>query len=126
MHLAELAATVRPDLIEPKVLLARALLWKGEREVALKILEDVREAKPAKFAVESDEDAWYRCHQMLGDLYLNDFSRPDLAVPCYLEFRQSAKSGADTLFKLGQAHEALGDLPRAVRFFEQVTSYTEH
>jgi TolA-binding protein len=47
-------------------------------------------------------------------------------VPCYLEFRDSAKSGADTLFKLGQAHEALGDLKKAFKFYEQVTGYTEH
>ena len=41
-----------------------------------------------------------------------------------LRFLQSA---ADILlFKLGQAYEALGDIPRAVRSYEQVTGYTEH
>jgi tetratricopeptide (TPR) repeat protein len=126
LHLAELASTMRPELIEPRVLRARALIWKGERDQALQILEDTRENKPEKFAVGSDEDAWYRLQQMLGDLYLNDYARPDLAVPCYLAFRESVKSGADTLFKLGQAHEALGDLPRALSYFEQVVGYTEH
>lgn len=126
LHLAELASVVTPALIEPKLLRARALLWKGEKEKALQLLEDLREAKPAKFYNDADEDSWYRSHQMLGDMYLNDFSRPDLAVPCYMEFRQSAKSGADTLFKLGQAYEALGDIPRAVRSYEQVTGYAEH
>jgi tetratricopeptide (TPR) repeat protein len=126
LHLAELASVLMPNLIEPRLLRARALLWKGEKERALQVLEDVREAKPAKFAGDADEDAWYRTHQMLGDMYLNDFARPDLAVPCYTEFRDSPKSGADTLFKLGQAYEALGDIPRAVRSYEQVTGYTEH
>lgn len=125
-HLLELARMLRPDSIEVKVMWARAQLWKGERDKALQLLEDVREAKPAKFESSADEEAWYRCHQMLGDLYLNEYSRPDLAVPCYLEFRNSSKSGADTLFKLGQAYENLGDMPRAARFYEQVTGYTEH
>jgi tetratricopeptide (TPR) repeat protein len=126
LHLAELASVVWPQLIEPRLLRARALLWKGEKDRALQVLEDLREAKPAKFYNDADEDAWYRSHQMLGDMYLNDFARADLAIPCYQEFRQSPKSGADTLFKLGQAYEALGDIPRAVRAYEQVTGYTEH
>jgi tetratricopeptide (TPR) repeat protein len=126
LHLARLAATVRPPWIEPKLLAARALLIKGEREEALRILEDLRESKPTKFATESEEDAWYRLLQMLGDLYLNEFSRADLAIPCYLEFKQSPKSGADTLFKLGQAYEALGDHRKAIRYYESVTAYTEH
>jgi tetratricopeptide (TPR) repeat protein len=126
LHLARLAATVRPQWIEPKLLVARALLTKGEREEALRILEDTRENKPAKFASDSEEDAWYRLLQMLGDLYLNEFARADLAIPCYLEFRQSSKSGADTLFKLGQAYEAIGDVRKALRFYESVTAYTEH
>lgn len=126
LHLARLATVVRPQWIEPKLLTARALLWKGEKEEALRILEDLREAKPAKFAAESEEDAWYRMLQILGDLYLNEFNRPDLAIPCYQEFRQSPKSGADTLFKLAQAHEALGNVDKALRYYESVTGYTEH
>jgi hypothetical protein len=90
------------------------------------MFEDIREAKPAKFESSADEEAWYRCAQLLGDLYLNEFNRPDLAVPCYLEFRTSSKSGADTLYKLGQAYENLGDMPRAAYYYEQVTGYTEH
>ncbi len=125
LHLVNLARKLRPDLIEAKVMYARCLLWKGEREEALRVLEDVHEKKPEKMSY-SEEDAWYRCNQLLGDLYLFDYNRPDLAVPCYTEFRQSTKSGADTLFKLGQAHEALGDVPRAAKFYEQVTGYAEH
>lgn len=125
-HLLELARLLKPDSLEVKVLWARAQLWKGERDQALQMLEDVREAKPAKFESSADEEAWYRCAQMLGDLYLNEYNRPDLAVPCYLDFRTSSKSGADTLYKLGQAYENLGDMPRAAYYYEQVTGYTEH
>jgi tetratricopeptide (TPR) repeat protein len=126
LHLADLARVLRPKSVEAQLLCARARLWKGERDDALRMLEDLREAKPAKFENGGDEDAWFRCAQMLGDLYLNEYSRPDLAVPCYLEFRQSTKSGADTLFKLGQAYENLGDMPRAAQYYEQVTGYAEH
>jgi tetratricopeptide (TPR) repeat protein len=66
------------------------------------------------------------CHRLLGDLYLQELGRPDLAVPCYQEFRKSSKSGADTIYKLGQAHEMLGDLPRAKKCYEQVTAYESH
>ena len=43
-----------------------------------------------------------------------------------MEFRKSPKSGADTLFKLGQAYENLGDPARAAHYYEQVTGFTEH
>ena len=49
--------------------------------------------------------------------------RRDLAVPCFLDFRKFPKSGARTLFKLGQAYEQLGDRARAVRCYQQVTAY---
>jgi tetratricopeptide (TPR) repeat protein len=125
LHLTDLARKFRPDLIEPKLMWARCMLWKGERDRALQMLEDIHEKKPEKLSG-SEEDAWFRCVQILGDLYLNDYGRADLAVPCYMEFRNSPKSGADTLFKLGQAYEALGDAAKACRFYEQVTGYTEH
>jgi tetratricopeptide (TPR) repeat protein len=125
LHLADLTCVLRPKNLEPRLLAARARLWKGERDEALRMLEDLREAKPEKMSG-ADEDAWYRTHQLLGDLYLNEYSRPDLAVPCYLEFRKSTKSGADTMFKLGQAYENLGDPARAAQCYEHVTGYTEH
>src|SRR5438874_9285631 len=37
-----------------------------------------------------------------SDLYLNELGRPDLAIASFLDYRQSSKSGADTLYKLGQ------------------------
>jgi tetratricopeptide (TPR) repeat protein len=121
-HLVQLALVVHPESRPARVLLARALLRYGERERALEVLEEVRSPKPEKFAGGEDEEAWFAACQLLGDLYL-EVGRADLAVPCLIDFRESAKSGARTLFKLGQAYEALGDLKRAVRCYKQVTAY---
>ena len=125
MHLAKVASAAQPESTSDKVLEA-ALLRKGERDPALVILEDLREAPPKEFPGEDDQELWYQANRILGDLYLNELSRADLAVPCYSEFRKSTKSGADTLYKLGQAHEACGDLKRAAKFYEQVTAYESH
>jgi len=45
-------------------------------------------------------------------MYLRELDRPDLAVECYTAYRNSAKSGADTLYKLGEAYERLGEAKR--------------
>jgi tetratricopeptide (TPR) repeat protein len=124
-HLADLAFAVRPESVTARVLLARAKLRRGEKEQATALLEDLRAHKPEKLD-DDDSDSWYAACRLLGDLYLNDLGRADLAVACYQEFRQSSKSGADTLYKLGQAYEMLGDLPRAAKCYEQVTAYEGH
>ena len=96
----------------------------GERDEAIALLEQVRTPKPEHFEGD-DEEGWYLACQLLGDLYL-EADRPDLAVPCFLGFRKSPKSGARTLFKLGQAYEQLGDRTRAVKFYKHVVSYDSH
>lgn len=126
LHLAELAQIVEPSNITAMVLRSRLRLLRGERDEALVILEDLREQKPEKFASDDDQEAWYLANRILGNLYLNELSRPDLAIYCFNEFRQSSKSGADTLYRLGQAYEATGDLAKAKRFYELVTGYDGH
>jgi tetratricopeptide (TPR) repeat protein len=121
-HLITLAMIVRPDSLAAKVLLARVQLRYGERDRAMAILEEVHSPKPEKFASGEDEDAWFQSCQQLGDLYL-EIGKPDQAVPCLVDFRKSSKSGARTLFKLGQAYEQLGDNPRAIKCYKQVTAY---
>jgi tetratricopeptide (TPR) repeat protein len=125
-HLLELARVLRPDSRAIKVLLARALLRRGEREEAVAVLEEVRTPKPETFANGEDEEAWLLSCQLLGSLYLNELDKPDLAVECLNAFRKSPKSGADTLYKLAQAYEQLGDWKRAARHYEQVTAYEGH
>ena len=120
-HLIQLAMVVKPESLTAKVLYARLRLRFGERDEAMALLEQVREPKPERFEGD-DEEAWYQACQMLGDLYL-EAGRPDLAVTCLTEFRKSAKSGARTLYKLGQAYEQLGDRAHAVKAYEMVTAY---
>src|SRR5262249_49096421 len=103
LHLAQVAGAVQPVSTSARVFEARARLRKGERDLALVILEDLREAEPKEFPGEDDQEMWFLANRILGDLYLNELARPDLAVLCYTEFRKSTKSGADTLYKLGQA-----------------------
>jgi tetratricopeptide (TPR) repeat protein len=121
-HLTQLALVVMPECRAVKVLLAKVLLRYGERDRAIATLEEVRNPKPEKFASAEDEDAWYQSCQLLSDLYL-EVGRPDLAVPCLIDFRQSSKSGARTLYKMGQAYEQLGDRVRAAKCYKQVTAY---
>jgi tetratricopeptide (TPR) repeat protein len=121
-HLVKLAQVVQPGSLVVKVLQARVHLRYGERDEALKLLEGVHSPKPEKFASGEEEEAWYVCCQVLGDLYM-ETGRADLAVPCYQDFRKSSRSGARTLFKLGQAFEQLGDPARAKKCYETVTAY---
>jgi tetratricopeptide (TPR) repeat protein len=120
-HLTQLALIVRPDSLAAQVLLARIQLRLGERDEAIGLLEKVHAGKSERMSGE-DEEAWFQGCQWLGDLYL-ELGRPDLAVGCLLDFRKSSKSGARTLFKLGQAYEQVGDPARAKRCYEQVTAY---
>ena len=125
-HLAELARVLQPDSASAKVLVARARIRRGEKAEALALLEEVRSPKPEKFATGEDEDAWYLANKMLGEIYLYEMNKPDVAVECLREFRRSSKSGADTLYKLGQAYEQLGDRARAMKFYQHVVSYDSH
>jgi tetratricopeptide (TPR) repeat protein len=121
-HMVALARVVKPGNVQGRVLDARVKLRYGERDAALAVLEELRANKPASFETAEDEDAWFVSCQILGDLYL-EVGKPDLAVPCYQDFRKSARSGARTYYKLGQAYEQLGDTARAVKCYKQVTGY---
>ncbi len=125
-HLAELAIIARPESIAAAVTLARAQRRRGEVEKYRAALEEIYTDKPTAFASSAEEDAWYLACRLLGDTYLNEAARPDLAVACFQAYRKCSKSGADTLFKLGQAYEQIGDRVRAAKFYEHVTAYDKH
>jgi tetratricopeptide (TPR) repeat protein len=125
-HLASLAQVLRPDSLQARVLRARALRRKGEVDESRALLEEVYNNKPERFAYTGDEEAWFLSCRLLGEMYLYELGRPDLAVPCFQAYRKSSKSGADTLYKLGQAYEQLGDRARATKCYEHVTSYDSH
>jgi tetratricopeptide (TPR) repeat protein len=125
-HLAELALVMQPEGLDARVTLARALRRRGEVDAARSLLEEVYANKPVAFASGADEDAWYLACRLLAETYLYEAGRPDLAVPCLQAFRKSSKSGADTLYKLGQAYEQIGDRARAKKCYEHVVSYDRH
>ncbi len=125
-HLTELALVLQPSGFASRLLAARVRLRLGERDSALQLLEDVREQQPEKFASSAEEEAWRMANRLLGDLYLDELDRPDLAVGCLQDFRKSSKSGADTLYKLGVAHERLNERAKAASFYQQAASYEDH
>lgn len=124
-HLAELAEVVQPDSFSAKILRARALRRRGEIEQAKQLLEEAGN-RPERFAGSAEEEAWFLGRRLLGEMYLYEFARPDLALPCFNDFRESHKAGADTMYKLGQAYEQLGDKARAVKYYEHVTAFDDH
>lgn len=125
-HLAALAEVAGPDGLAAKVLRARALRRRGETQAACALLAEVHAKKPEAFASSADEDAWFLACRLLGDAYLNELGKPERAIACFTDFRKSAMSGADTIYKLGRAYEQLGDLDRAARCYKQVIGYDGH
>jgi tetratricopeptide (TPR) repeat protein len=120
-HLVELAGVAEPDSLSAQVLLARIQRMRGESDSAIETLEKIRANKPEKFKTNEEEEAWFLAHRLLGEMYVDD--KPDQAVMCLLEFRNSPKSGANTMFNLGRAYENLGDKNRALRCYEQVVAF---
>lgn len=124
-HLVELARVIQPERLLTRLLLARALIRRGEREEATKLLESIYAPKPERFASGEDEESWYTAARLLGEMCLEQ-GRADMAVQCFTEYKKSPKAGADTMYKLGQAYEQLGDYPKAMRCYEHVTAYEGH
>jgi predicted Zn-dependent protease len=120
--LTQLARIIMPANIAAKVMEARICLRTGDRERALALLEEVRAAKDQAANSGEEQEAWYVANQLLGDLYL-ETGRPDQALLCLQDFRESSKSGARTIFKMGQAYEQLGDRAKAMKCYENVTAY---
>jgi tetratricopeptide (TPR) repeat protein len=125
-HLAALAQIMQPESVATKVLRARALRRRGEMEQTQALLEDAYQNRPEKFATAEDEEAWYLSCRLLGEMYLYDLGKPELAIACFRDYRKSSKSGADTLYKLAQAYEQVGDRPKAVKCYEHVVAYGNH
>ena len=73
-----------------------------------------------------EEEAWYNATRLLGQLYLEELNRPDLALKAYSDYKNYHKSGADTLYHIGRCYEALNDAANAIRFYGAVTAFEEH
>ena len=113
--------TAEPDSLSARVLHARIQRMRGESHLAIETLEKIRANKPEKFKTNEEEEAWFLAHRLLGEMYVDD--KPDQAVMCLQEFRNSPKSGANTMYNLGRAYENLGDKNRALRCYEQVVAF---
>jgi tetratricopeptide (TPR) repeat protein len=122
-HLAKLARVMKPDSNGVRLVEARVMLRRGERDAGLKVLEDIRESDKGSG---DEQDAWYTTTKLLGQIYLDELSRPDLALRCYMDFKDYHKSGADTLFQIAKCYEAMGDVPHAKQFYNAVTGYEGH
>jgi tetratricopeptide (TPR) repeat protein len=123
LHLVRLVLALQPDNIRALVLAGRIYHRIGNEEEAAHYFERARAAKQESFASREEEEAWYYATVRLGDYYLYTARKPDLALICYNDYRRSPKSGADTLFKMGQCYEQLGDVLRAAKCYQAVTAY---
>jgi len=123
IHMIRLAKVMKAESHAVQLTEARLQLRKGERQEGLRMLEDIRAAKKGSG---EEEDAWYIATKILGDIYLDELSRPDLAIACYTDYREYQRSGADTIFMLGKAYEAKGDVNAAIKSYGLVTAYQNH
>ncbi len=121
-HLIDLALLIEPKGLPLRVLAGRYALRLGNRDQALEILEKVRADKPTSWISGVEEEAWDLANQILGDLFL-EVGRPKDAIDALVDFRKTSKSGTKTLWKMGQAFEALGETKKAMGCYEQITAY---
>lgn len=119
-HLAKVAMVMEPKNLIANVLMARCLLRKGERDEAMRMLEDVNEMKPSG-SDERDYHEWTL--RQLGALYIDEYNRPDLAIEVLTKFAASEKSGARTQYDLGRAYEATGNLRQAMVNYQQAAAF---
>jgi tetratricopeptide (TPR) repeat protein len=122
-HLSALATVMQPNANGVRLVRARCLLRKGDRDGGLALLEDIRESEKGS---RDDEEAWYAATKILGELYLDELGRPDLAIKAFKDYKGYLKAGADTHYQLGRAYEAAGDAANAVREYDAVTAFEGH
>jgi tetratricopeptide (TPR) repeat protein len=123
-HLTKLAKVMKPTSHGVRLIEARVLLRRGERDAGLQILEDIHYSKEKGSGEE--EEAWYTTTKLLGQLYLEELGKPDLAMHCFQAYKNYHKSGADTLYQIARCYEAMGDNANAIRFYTAVSGYEGH
>jgi len=106
-----------------KLVEARCMLRQGQRDAGIQIMEDIRSGPKGSG---DDQEAWFSATKILGGLYLEELNRPDLALRAFLDYKEYSKSGADTLYSIARAYEAMNDTGNAARFYEAVTAYESH
>lgn len=122
-HLSALATIMQPDANGVRLVRARCLLRRGDRDAGIALLEDIRESPKGS---RDDEEAWYATTKILGELYLDELQRPDLAIAAFKDYKGYLKAGADTHYQLARAYEAAGDQANAIREYDAVTAFEGH
>lgn len=123
IHLTRLAKVMEPTSNRVRLVEGRCMLRQGNRDAGVQLLEDVRESPKGSG---DEEEAWYNATRLLGQLYLEELNRPDLALKAYSDYKDYHKSGADTLFNIARCYEAMGDPTNAAKFYNAVTAFEEH
>jgi tetratricopeptide (TPR) repeat protein len=121
-HLAELLKAAAPERPVGWVLSGRIHLRLGQAEAGVQSLETAYRLGKEKKPGGEDLEAWYLACRILGDHYLQQ-QQFSAALECFEAFSQSTKSGADTLFKLGQASEHLGEFAKAKKYYESANMF---
>ena len=109
-HLATLAGIMKPDSNGVRLVEARVLLRRGERETGLKILEDIHDDKP-KGSGDEEDAVVHRDQDSRPAVSRRVRQARELALHCYVKFKDYHKSGADTLYQIARCYEAMGDIP---------------
>lgn len=126
-HYLELASLGGEALLPGvNTLLGRAHFRAGRHGEAAQCFEAVRARRPARFAGAAQEEEFFTCCKLLGDIYLNHVPDPPKAIECLLAYKDYIKSGADTLYKLGCAYEANGQFAHARKWYDMVLVYPAH
>lgn len=120
--LARLALTAEPGNVSAQVLLGRSLLAQGQPDAGFAALSEAFHRGRGQTLSGESRDDWYLACRLLGDHYLST-GRLAEAIACLSEFRKSSRSGANTLFKLAQAYEQLGQVDQARQWYEHVAYY---
>jgi tetratricopeptide (TPR) repeat protein len=113
-------------LLQVNYLLGRTYLRTANTSAAVECLEAVRARRPKRFVDADQETAFFTACRILADLWLDELGDPAKAVECLEIYKDYVKSGADTLFKLGRAFEALGNIARARKWYDMVLVYPSH
>jgi len=123
--LARLVLAIDPEHVAAKVQLARSFLaLKDPASVAggYALLGEAFRIGQSKPLDEATREDWYLACRLLGDHHLEQ-GRPAEAIACLSAYRKCSRSGANTLFKLGQAHEQLGQVDQARVCYDHVAYY---
>ncbi|HMP01375.1 MAG TPA: hypothetical protein PKC45_02630 [Gemmatales bacterium] len=121
-RLARLVLVPEPKHVSALVQLGRAELRLGRAPEGLAVLTDAHRLGSEPDAVGLDQEDWYLACRLLGDPHLEAGQAAE-AINYFTAYRQSSRSGADTLFKLAKAHEQVGNLKQARTCYEHVAYY---